>query len=196
MISSPRVTREVRDWHCVVDPQGKVCSIAYSYDLHGNEVWESYFMGRPFMYSGERVEFSDAKLNEAFAAVVLKIEAAIDGPSWDEYTVDRNPLEAGLAAFGITLQKTDVPQRIAGKQNVLFLGNVLNHYPRDEQARELETIAANMQERDVVIVQMNETEASSIEVLQVKGHGTHKTRERVKWIDTKRLEVRTRVRNS
>ncbi|MFN8626230.1 MAG: hypothetical protein U0587_09670 [Candidatus Binatia bacterium] len=203
MISSKETTREVKDWHCVVDRMGKVSSVAYSYNLHGNEVWESYFMGRTFMYSGREVEFSDPKLDEMLTPDVTKIEARIDlerkrdgdpsqpAPSWDGYRMERNPLEEGLAEFGITLQKTDVPQRIKDKQNVLFLGNVLNHYSQDEQARELDRIAANMEEGDIVIVQVDEVETSSIEVLQIKGQGAQKTRERVRWINTKTLEAQT-----
>ena len=57
MISSKETTREVTDWHYVVDRKGKVSSVAYSYNHYGNEVWEAYFMGRPFMFSGEKVEF-------------------------------------------------------------------------------------------------------------------------------------------
>jgi hypothetical protein len=204
MISSKRATREVKDWHCVVDRQGKVSSVAYSYDLLGNEVWESYFLGRPFMCSGERVEFSDPTLNEMLASDVAKIEARIDlerkrhsdpsqpGGSWDGYRIERNPLEVGLAEFGITLQKTDVPQRIEDRQNVLFLGNVLNHYPQDEQVRELNRIAAGMEDGDLMIVQVDEVHASSIEVLLVKGQGIHKTRERVRWIDTRKREARVK----
>ena len=201
LISSEENAREVEDWHCVVDREGRVSSVAYSYDLHGNEVWEAYFMGRPFLYSGEQVEFSDPELDEMLARDVPKIEARIDlerkrdsdpsqpGPSWDGYRMERDPLEAGLAEFGITLQKTDVPHRIKDRQNVLFLGNVLNHYPHDEQASQLDRVAANMQEGDIVIVQVDETETSSIEVLHVNGQGTEKTRERVRWINTKKLEV-------
>ena len=201
MISSMEAAREVEDWHLVVDRNGKVSSVTYSYDLHGNEEWESYFMGRPFMYAGKEVEFSDPKVDEILAADVPKIEARIDlerkrdgdpsqpAPSWDGYKVEKNPLDAGLSEFGITLQKTDIPQRIKDKQNVLFLGNVLNHYPQDEQPRELDTIAATMEEGDLVIIQVDEVETSSIEVLQVKGQGAHKTRERVMWIDTKTLEA-------
>jgi hypothetical protein len=208
MISSKAAVREVEDWHCVVDREGRVSSVAYSYDLFGNEVWEAYFRGRPFLYSGERFEFSDPELDEMLASDVVKIEAKIDlerkrdsdpsqsGPSWDEYRMEKNPLEAGLAEFGITLQKTDVPQRISCKQNVLFLGNVLNHYPQDEQARELDRIASNMQKGDIVIVQVDEMEVSSIEVLQVKGQGSQKTRERVRWINTSKLEVRKPARGS
>jgi hypothetical protein len=202
MISSKGTTREVKDWHCVVDRNGKVSAVAYSYDLHGNEVWEAYFMGRPFMYSGERVEFADPELDEMLASEVPKIEAGIDlekrrdsdpsqpGPSWDGYRIERNPLEAGLAAAGIALQTTDVPQRIKDRQNVLFLGNVLNHYPQDERARELDRIAASLQERDIVIVQVDEVETSSIEVLHVKGQVA---REHVRWIDTTTLEVQKPV---
>ncbi|HSB90745.1 MAG TPA: hypothetical protein VLD63_12040 [Anaerolineales bacterium] len=205
MISSKETTREVKDWHCVVDRKGKVSSVAYSYDLHGNEVWEAYFVGRPFLYSGERVEFADPELDEMLASDVPKIEARIDlvrkrdsdpsqpGPSWDGYRIDRNPLEAGLAVAGIALQKTDAPQRIRDRQNVLFLGNVLNHYPQDERARELDRIAASLQEGDIVIVQVDEVETSSIEVLHVKGQGA---RERVRWIDTRTLEVQKPVGGS
>src|SRR5512143_2835180 len=201
MISSKETTRKVKDWHCVVDRKGKVSSVAYSYDLHGNEVWEAYFMGRPFLYSGERVEFADPELDEMLASDVPKIEARTDletkrdsdpsqpGPSWDGYRIDRNPLEAGLAVAGIALQKTDAPQRIKDRQNVLFLGNVLNHYPQEEQARELDRVAANMEEGDIVIVQVDEVETSSIEVLRVNGQGAQKTRERVRWINTKTIEV-------
>lgn len=201
MISSKEATREVKDWHFVVDRKGKVSSIAYSYNLHGNEVWEAYFMGRTFMVSGETIEFVDPTLDEILAPDVLKIEVRIDlerkrdgdpsqpAPSWDGYRMERNPLEAGLAEFGITLQKTDVPQRIKDRQNVLFLGNVLNQYPQDEQARELDRITANTEERDIVIVQVDEEAAAFIEVLQVKRQGAQKTRERVRWINTKTLEV-------
>jgi hypothetical protein len=201
MISSKAVVREVEDWHCVVDREGRVSSVAYSYNLLGNEVWEAYFMGRPFLYSGERVEFSDPELDEMLAPDVVKIEAMIDlerkrdsdpsqpGPSWEGYGMEKNPLESGLAEFGITLQKTDVPQRIMNRQNVLFLGNVLNQYPQDEQARELDRIAANMQEGDIVIVQVDEVETAFIEVLHVKGQGARKARERVRWINTRKLEV-------
>lgn len=208
MISSRETMREVTDWHYVVDRKGKVSSVAYSYNHYGNEVWEAYFMGRTFMVSGEKIEFLDPKLDELLAPDVLKIEAMIDfernrdsdpsqpGPSWDGYRMVKNPLEAGLAEFGITLQKTDVPQRIKDRQNVLFLGNVLNHYPQDEQARELDRIATNMEEGDIVIVQVDEMEVSSIEVLQVKGQGSQKTRERVRWINTSELEVQKPARGS
>ena len=201
IFSSKGATCEVKDWHFVVDRKGKVSSVAYWYDLHGNEVWESYFMGRTFMYSGEPVEFSDPKLNEMLALDVQKIEARIDlerkrdgdpsqpAPSWDGYRMKKNPLEAGLAEFGITFQKTDVPQRIKDRQNVLFLGNVLNHFPQAEQARELDRIAASMEEGDLVIVQLDEVETAFIEVFHVKGQGARKTRERVRWINTKTLEV-------
>jgi Fe/S biogenesis protein NfuA len=110
--------------------------------------------------------------------------------------LDKNPLEAGLAKFGITLQKVDVPQRIKGRQNVLFLGNVLNHYRQEEQARELDRIAANMAEGDIVIVQMDEPEMCSIEVLHVNGQEDPKARERVRWINTRTLEVQKLVRGS
>ncbi|HEX9136789.1 MAG TPA: hypothetical protein VF905_07565, partial [Nitrospirota bacterium] len=172
--------------------------IAYSYNHYGNEVWEPYFMGRVFMFSGEKIEFSDPRLDEMLAPDVQKIEAMIDpsqlAPSCDGYTIERNPLEAGLAEFGITLQKTDVPQRIKDRQNVLFLGNVLNHYPQDEQARELDKIAANMEEGDIVIIQTDDVETPSIEVLHVRMQGAQKTRERVRWINTRKLEVQKPVR--
>jgi hypothetical protein len=194
IFSSKGATCEVKDWHFVVDRKG--------------EVWEAYFMGRTFMYSGEPVEFSDSKLNEMLVPDVQKIEARIDlerkrdidpsqsGPSWDGYRMEKNPLDAGLAEFGITLQKTDVPQRIKDRQNVLFLGNVLNHYPQDEQARELDRIAANMEEGDIVIIQTDDVETPSIEVLHVRRQGAQKTRERVRWINTKKLEVQKPVRGS
>lgn len=201
IFSSKGATCEVKDWHFVVDQQGNVSSVAYSYHLHGNEVWEAYFMGRTFMYAGEQVEFSNPELDEALAPYVTEIEAGIDlerkrdadlgqpAPSWDGYRMEKDPLEAGLAEFGITLQKIDVPQRIKDRQNVLFLGNVLNHYPQDEQARELDRIAANMEEGDIVIVQVDEVETAFIDVLQVKGQGAQKTREPVRWINTKTLEI-------
>lgn len=205
MISTRDTTREVMDWHYVVDQKGKVSSVAYSYNYYGNEVWEAYYRGRTFMISGEEVEFFNPALDELLAPDVPKIETRIDlerkkdsdpsqpGPSWDEYRMEKNPLEAGLAEFGIVLQKTDVPQRIKDRQNVLYLGNVLNHYPQDEQGRELDRIAANMEEGDIVIVQVDEVETSSIEVLLVKGQGARKTRERVRWINTIKLEVKKPV---
>ena len=165
-------------------------------------------MGRPFMVSGENIEFRDPMLDEMLASDVQNIEARIDverkrdsdptqpGASWDGYRMEKHPLDAGLAEFGITLQKTDVPQRIKDRQNVLFLGNVLNHYPQDEQSRELDRIASNMQEGDIVIVQADEAEKSFIEVLYVKGQGDRKTRERVRWINTSTLEVRKPVRGT
>lgn len=199
--SSKATAYEIKDWHFVVDRGGKVSSVAYSYNLHGNEIWESYFMDRTFMYSGEPVEFSDSKLNEMLAPDVQRIEERIvlerkrDGDpiqpslSWDGYRMEKNPLETGLAEFGIAFQKTDVPRRIKDKQNVLFLGNVLNHYPQNEQARALDRIAETMEEGDIVIVQVDEVEASFIEILHVKGQGARKTRERVRWINTKKREV-------
>jgi hypothetical protein len=205
MISSRETSREITDWHFVVDRQGRVSSVAYSYDLHGNEVWESYFMGRTFMNSGEEVEFSDPELDEVLASHVATIEAGIElerkrdgeaslpASSWGAYKVEKNPLEAGLAEFGITLQKTDAPQRIKDRQNVLFLGNVLNHHPRDERARELDRIAATMKEGDLVIVQEDEVENSFVEVLHVHARGARKTRERVRWINTGTLEVHKAV---
>lgn len=195
---------EVKDWHFVVDRTGTIASIGYSYHLHGNEVWEAYFMGRPFMVSGQPVEFSDSTLNEMLGPEVAKIEARMDLEkrdgdrgqptlSWNGYRMEKNPLEAGLAEFGITLQKTDVPRRIEGRQNVLFLGNVLNHYPQDERVREFDSISANMEEGDIVIVQVDEVESSSIEVLHVKGHGARKRQDRVRWINTKTLEIQKSV---
>ncbi|OPY86609.1 MAG: hypothetical protein A4E73_03913 [Syntrophaceae bacterium PtaU1.Bin231] len=206
MSPSKETTYEVTDWHYVIDRTGKVSSVTYSYNLHGNEAWESYFMGRAFMISGEKVEFFDPRLNEMLAPDVPRIEARIDlerkrdsdpswpGPSWDGYRMERNPLEAGLGEFGITLQKTDVPQRIKDRQNVLFLGNVLNHYPQDEQATALDRIAANMEEGDIVIIQTDDVETPSIEVLHVRRQGARKTRERVRWINARKLEVRKPVR--
>ncbi len=206
MISSGEASREAEQWHYVVDREGKVSSVAYSYRHHGNEVWEAYFMGRPFLVSGEEVEFRDATLEELVAPDVREIEAAIGlersrksgpslpGPSWDGYIVEREPLQTGLAEFGITLQETDVPRRIEDKQNVLFLGNVLNQHARDDQVRELDRIVASLQDRDLVIVQVDESETSFLEVLRVRGQGTRKTRERVRWIDTRKLEVLEPVR--
>lgn len=202
MSPSKGTTYKVTDWHYVVDRTGRVSSVAYSYHLYGNEVWESYFMGRTFMFSGQRVEFSDPKLDQLLAPDARTIEAKFDletkrdcgpsqpGPSANGYRMEKNPLEAGLAEFGITLQKTDVPQRIKDRQNVLFLGNILNHYPQDEQAREFDRIAVNMEEGDIIIVQMDGIDPPTIEVLQVKGQGARKRRERVRWINTKKLEVR------
>src|SRR5512136_2794013 len=59
MSPSKETTHEVTDWHYVVDRTGRVSSVAYSYHLYGNEVWEAYFMGRTFTNSGEKVEFVD-----------------------------------------------------------------------------------------------------------------------------------------
>src|SRR5512136_576703 len=113
IFSSKGATCEVKDWHFVVDLKGKVSAVAYSYHLHGNEVWEAYFMGRTFMVSGEKVEFLDPTLEQMLAPDVPKIEARIDlerkrdgdpsqpAPSWDGYRMERNPLEAGLAECGI-----------------------------------------------------------------------------------------------
>src|SRR5512135_356944 len=64
MSPSKETTYKVKDWHYVVDRTGKVASVAYSYHLYGNMVWEAYFMGRTLMFSGEKVEFSDPKLDE------------------------------------------------------------------------------------------------------------------------------------
>ena len=208
MISSMETTREVIDWHYVVDRRGRVSSVAYSYRHHGNEVWEAYYMGRAFLVSGELVEFSDPTLEAMLAPDVATIEAAIEleseqasapsqpAPSWNGYWVERDPLTAGLAEFGITLQVTELPQRLEDRQNVLFLGNVLNHYPQAERSRVLDRVAANMQEGDLVIVQADEMEASFVEVLHVRGQGARKTRERVRWIDTRTLEVQRPVRGS
>ena len=205
MISSTGTTREVTDWHYVVDRKGQVSSVAYSYHHHGNEVWEAYFMGRHFMVSGESVEFLDPTLEAMLAPDVATIEAGIvlerardsdpsqPAPSWDGYRVEREPLKSGLAEFGITLQTTDVPQRIKDRQNVLFLGNVLNHYPPEERVRELDRITAHMREGDLVVVQVDEVETSFIEVLHVKGLGSQRTRERVRWINTKTLELQRPV---
>lgn len=196
---------EVKEWHFVVSPNGKVTSVAYSYLLYGNEVWESYFMGRTFMYSGKQIEFSNPELDETLAPDVAEIEERIGlekkrdsdpsqrGPSWDGYRIEKNPLELGLAESGITLQKTDVPKRIKGRQNVLFLGNVLNHYPQDEQTREFDKIAANMEDGDIVIIQTDDVETPSIDVLHVRKQGAQKTCERVRWINTRKLEVQQPV---
>jgi hypothetical protein len=193
MISTNETTREVIDWHYVVDVKGKVSSLAYSYSHVGNEVWESYFMGRPFMMLGEKIEFLDPTLNEMLAPDMLKIEARIalerelestvvqPKPSKDGYKIEINPLETGLAEFGISLKKTDIPQRVRNKQNVLFLGNVLNHYPIDEQALELDRITANMQAGDIIIIKGDEMERSYVEVLYVNEQGAWKTRKRVRW---------------
>ena len=208
IFSSKGAKCEVKDWHFVVGPKGNVTSVAYSYHLYGNEVCESYFMGRTFMYSGQQIEFSNPELDETLAPDVAEIEERIDlekkrdsdphqpGPSWDGYRIEKNPLELGLAEFGITLQKTDVPKRIKGKQNVLFSGNVLNHYPKDEQTRELDKIAANMEEGDIVIIQTDDVETPSIEVLHINRQGAQKTRERVRWINTRKLEVQKPVRGT
>lgn len=201
MISSGKTTREVMDWHYVIDRKGKITSVAYSYNHYGNEVWEAYFMGRPFLISGKKVEFRDTVLDEIMAPDIKMIGELIglemkrdndpvpSEPEWNGYRMEKNPLEAGLAEFGISLQKTDVPQRIMDRQNVLYLGNVLNHYPKEEQANELDQVAVNMQEGDIVIVQTDDMESSSIEVFQVRGLGNRKSRERVRWINSGKLEV-------
>ena len=208
MISSAAITREVTEWHFVVGRDGTASSVAYAYHQHGNEVWEPYFLGRPFMLSGETVEFHDPTLDALLAPHVARIEAGLVSartrdsdpsrprPSWDGYAIARDPLVTGLADFGITLQSTDVPQRIDGRQNVLFLGNVLNHHAHERRAPELDRIAANMQAGDLVIVQVDETETSSIDVLLVTTHVGQKARERVRWIDTKTLDVLNPVRDS
>jgi hypothetical protein len=206
MSPSKETTHEVTDWHYVVDRMGKVSAVDYSYQLYGNEVWEAYFMGRTFTYAGEEVDFSDPKLDEMLAPDVQKIESRIElerkrsgdpsqpGPSWNGYRVEKNPLQAGLAEFGINLQRTDVPQRIKDKQNILFLGNILNHYPQDMWAFELDRISANMDVGDIIIIQMDGMDPPTIEVLQVKGHGTQKTRIRVRWINTNKLEIQKPLR--
>lgn len=204
MISSPAVARQVTDWHFVVDDRGKVRSVSYSYILRGTEIWEAYYMGTPFLYAGETIRFNYPDLDCLMAPDVAKIETEIerdldpDQPthSWEEFRMDRNPLETGLADFEISLQKTDVPQRIAKRQNVLFLGNVLNNYPRDRQASELERMAANMEEGDIVIVQVDEVATAFIDVLRVKREGGEKTRERLRWINAKTLEVRQPIPGS
>jgi hypothetical protein len=78
MSPSKQTTHKVTDWHYVVDRTGKVASAAYSYQLYGNEVWESYFIGRTFMYAGEEVDFSDPKLDEMLAPDVLNIESRME----------------------------------------------------------------------------------------------------------------------
>lgn len=202
MISSKGIMREVIDWHYVVDQMGKVSSIAYSYDHYGNEIWESYFMGRTFMVSGEKIEFQDPVLEKLLSPDVKRIEAVVDletkqdkdpgqpAPSPDGYAFEMNPLEAGLAEFGIALHKTAIPQRINEMQNILFIGNVLNHYPQDEQARAFDRITVEMQEGDIVIVQADDIEMPCIEVFNVKGYGSGKTFERILWVNTAKLEVR------
>jgi hypothetical protein len=202
MISPGENRREVIDWKYTIDRNGKAYSIAYSYNHYGNEVWESYFMGRPFMISGEIVEFRDPVLDEIIAPDIKKIEQKINKerkanglqrktePVWNGYRIEKNPLEAGLIEFGISLQKTDVPQRIKNSQNVLYLGNVLNHYPREDQAREFDRITANMLEGDIVIIQSDEVETASIEVLRVKGQGIRNSFQQVRWINSGKLEVR------
>jgi hypothetical protein len=201
IFSSNGTTCEVRDWHFVVDLEGKVSSIAYSYQLHGNDVWEAYFMGRTFLYAGEPIEFSKPELDETLATDVAEIEARIHrernrdrdpgapAACWDGYKMQKHPLEAGLAESGIALQKTDVPQRIVGMQNVVFLGNVLNHYPQDQQTSELNRISAPLEHGDLVIIQTDEVATPSIEVLQLRGQGDRKRLQRVRWINTKTLEV-------
>lgn len=202
MISAKDATREVQDWHFVVDGKGKVASLAYAYHLYGNEIWEAYFLGRTFMNAGEQVEFADPRLEAMLTPAVRQIEALIDAesdpspprPAWDRYRVDKHPLEDGLAAFGIRLQKTAVPDRIQDRQNVLFVGNVLNHYPPDQQVREFDRIGANLEEGDLIILQMDGMNPSFVQVFQVKGRGAQKTRERVRSINTNRLEVYQPIR--
>src|SRR5512136_1290346 len=109
MSPSKETTYAIRDWHYVVDGAGQVTSVAYSYGLYGNEVWEAYFMGRTFMSSGENVEFSDPELDEMLAPDVREIEARIDlerqrdsdpsrpGPSWEGYRMEKKPLEGPVS---------------------------------------------------------------------------------------------------
>ncbi|BCS32054.1 hypothetical protein TBR22_A12590 [Luteitalea sp. TBR-22] len=207
MISTTQTARDVDDWYFVVDREGTVASVTYCYELHGNEVWEAYFMGRPFMHEGERVAFSDPELDALLAADVMRIEAGMareqqahalrrPAPSWEGYRVQWNPLQKGLAECGIVLQATDVPRRVPGRQNVLFLGNVLNHYPRDERARHFERITADMHEDDLIVVQMDGIETPSIDVFHLARHGGGVRRERVRWINTRTLEVRRRAPDS
>lgn len=208
MSPSKETTHEVADWHYVVDRTGRVSGVSYSYRLYGNEVWESYLMGRTFIYSGDEVDFSDPKLDELLSPDVEEIELKIGlerqrdsdpsepGPSWDGYRIERTPLQSGLAEWGITLQENEIPDRIEARQNVLFVGNVLNHYPEDVQAFELDRISANMEAGDLVIVQMDGMELPTIEVLLVRGQGARKTRERARWIDTKNVELRKPVRGT
>lgn len=157
-------------------------------------------MGRPFLYAGETMEFSDPELDSLTAPVVAEIETRMDreppAPCRDGYRVEISPLETQLAKFGITLQKTEIPHRIEGKQNILFLGNILNNYPPQEQARELDGISDNMAAGDLIIVQVDEMESAFIDVLKVKTDGKQRTRERVRWINTKTLEIHQRVTDS
>jgi len=206
LISSKSVQREIADWHYVVNVKGKVSSVTYCYYLQGNEVWEAYFMGRSFMVSGQKNDFSDPTLNELVAPDVAKIESMIDlkGESSQDlldlsrhgYKIEINPLEAGLNEFGISLQKTDVPDRINDKQNVLFLGNVLNNYTQNVRSREFHRITANMADRDIIIIQVDEPDECSINVLQVKVEGGGKTYERLRWINTYKLEISKPVRGT
>lgn len=207
MISCQSTRREAKGWHYVVDRKGHISSVSYSYELHGNEVWESYFMGRSFLHQGDHLEFSDPELDEILALEVPKIEALIglemkrdsdhgqSEPLWDGFKVKKNPLEAGLAEFGITLQKTAVPQRVQGRQNVIFLGNVLNQYPQPERDREFNRVVAHMDEGDIAIIQMDGIDTPSIEVLRVKTQDARKAFERVRWINTRTLEVQVPGRN-
>jgi hypothetical protein len=163
-------------------------------------------MGREFMVSGEKIDFSDPILDQLLAPDVAKIESMIDlkGDSSQDlldlsrhgYKIEINPLEAGLTAFGISLQKTDVPQRIDDKQNVLFLGNVLNNYTQNERTREFHRIAAGMTDRDIIIIQVDEPDECSINVLHVKVDGEKKTYERLRWINTHKLEIREPIRGT
>lgn len=197
MISSKGGAREVVDWHFTVDGSGKVASIAYRYDLHGNEIWEAYFMGRPFLYAGEIIEFSRPELDAVMTPVVAEIEEGMHlariqarPASFGEgFRVEWNPLESSLAASGIALQATEVPQRIPGKQNVLFLGNVLNQVPRHEQARQLARISSQMAPGDLVIVQSDEAPTAGIDVLRVTERNGQMAILHMRRIDTATLEV-------
>ncbi len=201
MISTKSASREVEAWHYAVDSHGKISSIGYSYRLYGNEVWESYFMGQAFLYGGERIAYADPDLDLMLATEVRKIEAMMSGKKMrdshsghlltelGEYRIEIDPLEKGLKALGIQLQRTAIPNRIDGKQNVLFLGNVLNHYPKSEQIHELERVTSTMEEGDLIILQMDGLHPSFIEVSRIKKEGGQRKRERVRWIDTSRLEL-------
>jgi hypothetical protein len=79
-------------------------------------------MGQAFMFWDRSVEFADAERDAMLASDVRSIEASHDvertcepgssrpAPAWDGYSVERHPLEADLAAFGIPLQEEEVPR--------------------------------------------------------------------------------------
>jgi hypothetical protein len=154
-------------------------------------------MGRPFLYAGETIEFSNPELDAVMAPVVAEIEEAMHlsriqarpASFGDGFRVEWNPIESSLAASGIALQATEVPQRIPGKQNVLFLGNVLNQVPRHEQARQLARISSHMTPGDLVIVQSDEAPTAGIDVCQVTERDGQRTLLRMRRIDTATLEV-------